>query len=148
MNTTATDNTEIMETMQTLMNEGTKGFPSVVAKMYNLAMQFERELHLGAGRYERTEGRSGYANGYKPKTLDTAAGRLRLRIPQMRDSDRPFYPKSLERGSRSDRALKMAVAEMYVKGVSTRKVQSVFAELCDVGMPLAHRIHGNPSSRK
>ena len=93
MNTTATDNTEIMEIMQTLMNEGTKGFPSVVAKMYNLAMQFERELHLGAGRYERTEGRSGYANGYKPKTLDTAAGRLRLHIPQVRDSDRPFYPK-------------------------------------------------------
>lgn len=132
MNTTATDNTEILEIMQTLMNEGTKGFPSVVAKMYNLAMQFERELHLGAGRYERTEGRNGYANGYKPKTLDTAAGRLRLQIPQVRDSDRPFYPKSLERGSRSDRALKMAVAEMYVKGVSTRKVQSVFAELCDV----------------
>ena len=132
MKTTAADNTEIMEIMQTLMNEGTKGFPSVVAKMYNLAMQFERELHLGAGRYERTEERSGYANGYKPKTLDTAAGRLRLQIPQVRGSDRPFYPKSLERGLRSDRALKMAVAEMYVKGVSTRKVQSIFAELCDV----------------
>jgi transposase-like protein len=95
-------------------------------------MQFERELHLGAGRYERTEERSGYANGYKPKTLDTAAGRLRLQIPQVRDCDRPFYPKSLERGLRSDRALRMAVAEMYVKGVSTRKVQSIFAELCDV----------------
>ena len=73
MNTTEANNTEIMEIMQTLMNEGTKGFPSVVAKMYNLAMQFERELHLGAGRYERTEERSGYANGYKPKTLDTAS---------------------------------------------------------------------------
>ena len=117
MNTTAADNTEIMEIMQTLMNEGTKGFPSVVAKMYNLAMQFERELHLGAGRYERTEERSGYANGYKPTTLDTAAGRLRLQIPQVRDCDRPFYPKSLERGLRSDRALRMAVAEMYVKGI-------------------------------
>ena len=132
MNATETNDTEIKEIMQTLMNEGTKGFPSVVARMYNLAMQFERELHLGAGRYERAEGRSGYANGYKPKTLDTAAGRLRLRIPQVRGCDRPFYPKSLERGSRSDRALKMAVAEMYVKGVSTRKVQSIFTELCDV----------------
>lgn len=45
---------------------------------------------------------------------------------------RPFYPRSLERGSRSDRAIRMAVAEMYVKGVSTRKVQSVFRELCDM----------------
>ena len=85
--------------MQTLMNEGMQGFPAVAARMYNLAMQFERELHLGAGRYERTGGRTGYANGYKPKTLKTAAGNLRLRIPQVRDSDQPFYPRSLERGT-------------------------------------------------
>ena len=109
-----------------------QGFPAVAARMYNLAMQFERELHLGAGRYERTEGRTGYANGYKPKTLKTAAGKLLLQVPQVRDSDRPFYPRSLERGSRSDRAIRMAVAEMYIKGVSTRKVQSVFSELCDI----------------
>lgn len=134
MNTTATDNTEIVEMMQTLMNEGLQGFPAVAARMYNLAMQFERELHLGAGKYERTEERTGYANGYKPKTLKTAAGKLQLQIPQVRDSDRPFYPKSLERGARSDRAIKMAVAEMYIKGVSTRKVQSVFEELCDVNI--------------
>ena len=132
MNPTRTNDTEIMEMMQTLMNEGMQGFPAVMAKMYNLAMQFERELHLGAGRYERTDERIGYANGYKPKTVRTAAGKLQLRIPQVRDSDRPFYPKSLERGSRSDRALKMAVAEMYIRGVSTRKVQAVFSELCDV----------------
>ena len=134
MNPTRTNDTEIMEMMQTLMNEGMQGFPAVAARMYNLAMQFERELHLGAGRYERTEERTGYANGYKPKTLRTAAGNLRLQIPQVRDSDRPFYPKSLERGTRSDRALKMAVAEMYIKGVSTRKVQDIFAELCDVNI--------------
>ena len=132
MDTTETNDTIIAEMMQTLMNEGMQGFPAVMARMYNLAMQFVRELHLGAGRYERTEERRGYANGYKPKTLSTAAGKLRLRVPQVRDSERPFYPRSLERGSRSDRALRMAVAEMYIKGVSTRKVQSVFAELCDV----------------
>ena len=131
MNTTAVNDTEMAEMLQTLMNEGMQGFPAVMARMYNLAMQFERELHLGAGKYERTEERTGYANGYKPKTAQTAAGKLRLQIPQVRDSERPFYPKSLERGSRSDRALKMAVAEMYIKGVSTRKVQDVFAELCD-----------------
>ena len=105
---------------------------AVMARLYNLAMRFERELHLGAARYERTEARTGYANGYKPKTLKTAAGKLLLQVPQVRDSDRPFYPRSLERGPRSDRALRMAVAEMYIKGVSTRKVQSIFSELCDV----------------
>jgi len=132
MKPTETNDTEIAEMMQVLMDEGMQGFPAVMARMYNLAMQFERELHLGAGRYERTGERRGYANGYKPKTLNTAAGKLHLRVPQVRGSDRPFYPKSLERGSRSDRALRMAAAEMYIKGVSTRKIQSVFEQLCDV----------------
>ena len=134
MNTTERNDTEFSEMMQTLMNEGLQGFPAVMARMYNLAMQFERELHLGAGKYERTQDRRGYANGYKPKTLNTHAGRLALRIPQVRDSDTPFYPRSLERGTRYERALKMAVAEMYVKGVSTRKVQAVFDRLCDVNI--------------
>ena len=132
MRQTPTNDTEIAEMMQVLMNEGMQGFPAVMARLYNLAMRFERELHLGAARYERTEARTGYANGYKPKTLKTAAGKLLLQVPQVRGSDRPFYPRSLERGCRSDRALRMAVAEMYIKGVSTRKVQSIFSELCDV----------------
>lgn len=134
MNTTDVNDTEIIEMMQTLMNEGLQGFPAVMARIYNLAMRFERELHLGAKSYERTDERIGYANGYKPKTIRTAAGNIRLQIPQVRDTDRPFYPRSLERGSRSDRALRMAVAEMYIKGVSTRKVQSIFNELCDVNI--------------
>lgn len=134
MNTTERNDTEIFEMMQTLMNEGLQGFPAVMTRMYNLAMQFERELHLGAGKYERTQDRRGYANGYKPKTLNTHAGRLTLQIPQVRDSETPFYPRSLERGTRYERALKLAVAEMYVKGVSTRKVQAVFDRLCDVNI--------------
>lgn len=134
MKTTEVNNTEIFEMMQTLMNEGMQGFPTVMARMYNLAMQFERELHLGAGRYERTDDRRGYANGYKPKTLKTHAGELTLQIPQVRDSETPFYPRSLERGTRYERALKLAVAEMYVKGVSTRKVQTIFDRLCDVNI--------------
>ncbi len=134
MNTTDVNDTEIIEMMQTLMNEGMQGFPTVMARIYNLAMKFERELHLGAKSYERTDERIGYANGYKPKTIKTAAGNIQLQIPQVRDTDRPFYPRSLERGSRSDRALRMAVAEMYIKGVSTRKVQSIFNELCDVNI--------------
>ena len=134
MNTTETNDTEILEMMQTLMNEGLEGFPAVMAKMYNLAMQFERELHIGAGKYERTDARRGYANGYKPKTLNTHVGKLALQIPQVRDSETPFYPRSLERGTRCERALKLAVAEMYIKGVSTRKVQAVFDRLCDVNI--------------
>jgi len=62
------------------------------------------------------------------KTLNTRVGKLKLQVPQTRDVE--FYPKSIERGVRSERALKLAVAEMYVQGVSTRKVTEITQELC------------------
>lgn len=132
MKPTPINDTELMEIMQRLMSEGTEAFLDIMSRMYNLAMKFERELHLGACSYERTERRTGYANGFKTKTLKTSTGLLKLKIPQVRGSELPFYPSSLERGIRSDRAFKMAIAEMYVKGVSTRKVQDIFHELCGV----------------
>jgi len=134
MNTTDTNYIENSEIMQLLMTDGISAMPIVLAKMYNLAMRLERDLHLGAGRYERSDERRGYANGYKPKTLKTSAGELELQIPQVRDSETPFYPQSLERGTRCERALKLAVAEMYIKGVSTRKVQAIFEKLCDTSI--------------
>lgn len=132
MKPTPLNDTELMEITQRLMMHGTEAFLDVMARMYNLAMKFERELHLSACSYERTERRTGYANGFKPKTIKTAAGMLKLQIPQVRGAEVPFYPSSLERGIRSDRAFKMAIAEMYIKGVSTRKVQDVFHELCGI----------------
>ena len=62
------------------------------------------------------------------KTLSTRVGQLRIRIPQVRHLD--FYPRSLERGCRSEKALKLAIAEMYVMGVSTRKVTEITEQLC------------------
>ena len=94
----------------------------------NEAMKIERSEVLGAQPYERTSERHGYANGFKPKTLATRLGKLELQVPQTRGVE--FYPKSLERGVRSERALKLAVAEMYVQGVSTRKVTEITQELC------------------
>ncbi|MBN2139213.1 MAG: transposase, partial [Sedimentisphaerales bacterium] len=66
----------------------------------------------------------GYANGYKPKTLDTRMGRITVSVPQVR-GELEFFPSALEKGCRSERALKVAIAEMYVKGISTRKVNDV-----------------------
>ena len=66
-------------------------------------------------KYERSEDRRGYANGYKPKTISTHAGKLTLQIPQVRDSETPFYPRSLDRGSRYERALKLAVGDDIVE---------------------------------
>ena len=78
--------------------------------LLNEAMKLERSAVLQALPYERTPGRRGHANGFKPKTVHTRVGDLELAVPQTRDV--PFYPSSLERGQRSERALKLAVAEM------------------------------------
>ena len=86
-------------------------------------MRLEREQHLGARAYERTPERGGYANGYKPKRLDTAAGTLTVQVPKNRGGEEAFYPQSLERGRRSTRAVMLAVAQMYIQGVSTRDVE-------------------------
>jgi len=104
--------------MELLIENGFEGFADVLRILLNEAMKIERDQALCAQPYERTDSRKGYANGYKPKTVDTRMGRLCVDIPQVR-GDVDFYPSALERGSRSERALKLAIAEMYVKGIST-----------------------------
>lgn len=116
------------DVLEILMKEGLGGMSEAVRILMNTAMLLEREKYLGAGYHERTEERRGYANGFKPKTVQTRIGPLELEIPQTRDGK--FYPNSLEKGVRSERALKLAVAEMYVNGVSTRKVAKITEELC------------------
>ena len=74
-------------------------------------MRQERSQALGAEPYERSEARQGYANGFKPKTLLTRMGPVELQIPQVREGVE-FYPKALEKGLRSEQALKLALAEM------------------------------------
>jgi transposase-like protein len=96
--------------------------------MLNEAMRIERSQVIEAGPYERSERRRGYANGFKPKTLETRLGPLTVQVPQTRGVE--FYPSALEKGVRSERALKLAVAEMYVQGVSTRRVTAVMEQLC------------------
>ena len=76
-------------------------------------MQIERERFVRAGPYERTSERQVYANGYKPKRIDTPAGTVTVAVPKTAGHDgEPFYPQSLERGRRSVRAVMLAVAEM------------------------------------
>jgi transposase-like protein len=84
---------------------------------------------LGAGHYERTTDRRSHANGYKSKRIDTPAGTVEVAVPNTAGhSAEPFFPQSLERGCRSVRAVMLAVAEMYVKGVSTRQAEAVLRE--------------------
>jgi transposase-like protein len=114
--------------VELLAEHGFDGMAQAITLLFNEAMKLERAEALAATPYQRTEHRRGYANGYKPKTLRTRVGEITVDIPQTRGID--FYPSTLERGERSERALKLAVAEMYVQGVSTRKVAAITEELC------------------
>jgi putative transposase len=118
----------IEEITKGLIGHGTDGLKPVLEALINMAMKVERERFLKAESHERTEERTGYANGYKPKQLNTRMGQLSLEVPQVRGLG--FYPQSLEKGSRSEKALKLAIAEMYLQGVSTRKVQDITEKLC------------------
>jgi putative transposase len=117
--------TEIMELLTT---NGFEGMPAAMRILLNEAMKAEREKALGAGPYERIPDRKGYANGFKPKTIATRMGPVSLAVPQARNM--AFYPSCLERGIRSERALNLSMAEMYVQGVSTRKVSRIMETLC------------------
>lgn len=123
------DSTVLESVLQVLSQEGFAGLAEAIRILINEAMKIERSTVLQAQPYERTGQRQGYANGFKPKTVATRLGPLTLEVPQVR-GEVEFYPSALERGVRSERALKLAVAEMYVQGVSTRKVTAVMEELC------------------
>ena len=116
------------ELLEQICDQGLDAIPDLIRIILNTAMKIERQKHLGAGPYERTPQRQGHANGYKPKTMATRVGEITFDIPQVRDCD--FYPGSLEKGIRSERALKLALAEMYVQGVSTRKVAAITEKMC------------------
>jgi putative transposase len=123
------DNNVIEIVVQLLSENGLSHMADAMRLMLNEAMRIERAQVLEADPYQRTEKRKGYANGFKPKTVSTRLGELALAVPQVR-GEVEFYPSALERGVRSERALKCAIAEMYVQGVSTRKVTEVMRELC------------------
>ena len=116
------------ELLEQIAVEGMDALPELIRILINGAMRLEREQHLGAGPYERTPERKGHANGYKPKTVKTRVGEIEFEVPQVRQGK--FYPDALKKGLRSERALTLALAEMYVQGVSTRRVAAITEQLC------------------
>lgn len=113
----------IYDAVELLKENVFDGVAEPVTVLMNAAMVVERSEYLGARPYERTDDRRGYANGFKGKTVKTRLGELPLKVPQTRDCE--FYPQSLEKGLRSERALLLSIAEMYVQGVSTRRVKRI-----------------------
>ena len=116
------------ELLEQIAANGFDKLPELIRIVVNAAMQAERQQYLGAAPYQRTPERQDQANGYKPKTVKTRMGEITFDVPQVRKGD--FYPEALEKGLRSERALTMTLAEMYIQGVSTRKVTAVLEQLC------------------
>ena len=116
------------DVVQVLAEHGFDGMAQAMELLLNECMKIERQEALGVGPYQRGEARQGQANGFKPRTIKTRIGPLELAVPQVRGAK--FYPQALERGSRSEKALRLALAEMYVQGVSTAKVSKITEELC------------------
>ena len=128
MNSDQTYFTEKKTILEHLISGGVKDLKPVIEILLNEAMKIEREEALKAAPYERNPERLGYANGFKEREYVSRMGTMRIQIPQARGLS--FYPRCLEKGERSERALKLAVAEMYVQGVSTRRVTEITEELC------------------
>jgi len=100
----------------------------IVERVLQELLESEMTEHVGAAPYERSATRTGQRNGYKPRTLRTRVGTLNLAVPQ--DREGTFSTRLFARYQRNEKALVLALMEMYVEGVSTRKVKEITEELC------------------
>jgi Transposase and inactivated derivatives len=100
----------------------------LVERVVQQVLEAEMASFLGAGTYERSGERRGWRNGYKPRTLKTRVGGLELMVPKDREGE--FQTELFERYQRSEKALVLAMVQMYLEGVSTRKVSAITEELC------------------
>jgi len=123
------------ELLEQVSRQGLDVLPELIQVIVNNAMLVERQQYMNAEPYQRTSEREAHANGYKPKTMRTRVGEITFAVPQVRQGG--FYPQALEKGLRSERALTLALAEMYVQGVSTRKVKAITEQLCGTSVSSA-----------
>ena len=122
------NNSELREVWQEATADGDDGMRRMVERVVQQVLEAEMTAFVGADSYERTVERRGYRNGYKPRTLKTRVGELELMVPKDRDGQ--FQTELFERYQRSEKALVLAITQMYVEGVSTRKVRDVTEALC------------------
>lgn len=111
-----------------LLSGDPEGLRILVQTIVQEVLEAEMTDALGAGKGERSAERRGYRAGYYPRTFTTRVGKIELRVPQ--DRDGRFSTELFERYQRSEQALVSALAQMYVQGVSTRKVKAITEELC------------------
>jgi transposase-like protein len=125
----ANDNRRISEeVVQGVLLDDPTFLKEIVEGVLQELLEAQMSEHIGAAPYERTEKRTGQRNGYKPRTLRTRVGTLNLLVPQ--DREGRFSTRLFSRYQRNEKALVLALMEMYVEGISTRKVKDVTEELC------------------
>ena len=107
-----------------------EGLGELVEAILNQVLESQMQDHLGAERYQHTEERQGYRNGYRLRQIYTRVGSLTLRVPQTRDGS--FSTGIFKRYQRHEQAFVLGLMEMYLQGVSTRKVSKITEELCGV----------------
>ena len=95
-----------------MLEQGLDGAGEALRQLVNQASLIEREQFIGVSAYERGVGRAAHGNGFKNKTMLTRVGKIGFSVPQVREGG--FYPSARERGARSERAMNLARAEMYV----------------------------------
>ena len=101
---------------------------NILTTVFNQLMENQRTEYIQAKEYERTENRQSQRNGYYERSFTTRVGTLELKVPRTRDGH--FSPTVFERYQRNEKALMASMLEMYVSGVSTRKVSKIVEELC------------------
>ena len=119
---------DVFSVWQPPAQEGDDGMPLLVERVVQEVLEAETTHFLQAEPYERTRERRGYRNGYKPRLLKTHVGTIELLVPKDREGH--FQTELFERYQRSEKALLLAIMEMYLEGVSTRKVRAITEELC------------------
>jgi putative transposase len=122
------NDSELKQTWQAAAASGDDGMRALVQRVVQQVLEAEMTSFLSAESYERTPGRRGYRNGYKHRLLKTRVGELELLVPKDRDGE--FQTELFERYQRSEKALVLAIMQMYVEGVSTRKVRDITEALC------------------
>jgi putative transposase len=122
------NDSELKQTWQAATASGDDGMRALVQRVVQQVLEAEMTSFLAAENYERTPGRRGYRNGYKHRLLKTRVGELELLVPKDRDGE--FQTELFERYQRSEKALVLAIMQMYVEGVSTRKVRDITEALC------------------
>ncbi|HFI0813427.1 TPA: IS256-like element IS1542 family transposase, partial [Streptococcus suis] len=118
------------EEVQSIIEHSVKDEVSknILTTVFNQLMENQRTEYIQADDYERSESRQSQRNGYYERDFTTRVGTLELKVPRTRDGE--FSPTVFERYQRNEKALLASMLEMYVSGVSTRKVSKIVEELC------------------